>query len=392
MVRRASRPWRRWTLASSQICTNGICVAEMAQLTDGLSFKPGRTYAWRVRADGVISSEIVRFRVPERDLSNTDERSTPGSWATKLISDATNSLQWSPAENNAVVSARGAVATMFQRFTQWPQDSNAEVFNRVMVNSDLAQRILLVRANIPNVNGVAPTINVIDPVTGANYYNVVRNGNCAASDGTGSLWPLPPTKPAPKMIICNGTFTVSAYTMVHEFGHLFDYASNNYNSTDALSLNERVELTDFNATTGEYASLYDCEGDVVLGYVPFTGLWSRGERGWGSGPRRKPDGSALLSNFQQNSDNNYTEAAADMFLNYVYRSNQAGGRGDVACTNPVAWNGPAFLNQSWLDMNGIPTTSNTPTSGTPDPRLPGHLRQKRTHTWIRNIFNQHLNW
>lgn len=397
MVRRVGRPWQRWTLASSQVCTNGICVVEMTQLTDGLVFRPGRTYAWRVRADGSVSSPVVRFRVPERDLSETDERSTPSPWGMRIISDSTNSRQWSTVENNAIVSARVAVATMFKRFTQWPEDSNAEAFNRVMVNGDLVQRILLVRANIPDVNGAAPAISVTDPVTGAIYYNVVRNGNCAASDGTGSLWPLPPTQPAPKMIICNGTFTVSAYTMVHEFGHLFDYASDVYlSTTNPMSLSEKIDLTD---TPG--LQIYGCTGtDVVMGL--FTNGWTRGLRGWGSGPAFQPNNIPLITTFQQNPIDKITEeAAADMFLNYVYRSNQVAsqpgdqtnGRGAVACANPVAWNGPAFLNKSWIDpVTLLPVTSYEATEGFDDTRLPGNRRHSRTHKWIGDIFAEHPNW
>jgi len=362
----------------------GFCTLSLVNYPEVKPLRRGRNYAWRVRSDAGHRSASTAFRVVKDGFDA--ENSTPSPWAMRYVSDTTNSATWTTAERNEAAAARSAVATMFKRFTAFPNDTLAESFNRVMINDYYVPRILMVRANIPNVNGNAPAVYAVDPVTGNLHFNIVRNGNCAASNSTTGLIPLPPAYGSPKMIICNGTFTPTQYTFVHEFGHLFDYSSDIYLGSNApISLTERVAKT-FQVDKAITDCLQPTSG-VVMGF--FDGFWRRGGRGWGTGPARQPNGNRLVTTFQQNSDNNYVEAAADMFLNYVYRGNSANEGGPVACGNTGNWGGPAFRNRSWLNQ-----TSTIETMGTPDPTLPGDRRQARTRYWMNEIFSpgQHPNW
>jgi hypothetical protein len=68
---------------------------------------------------------------------------------------------------------------------------------------------------------------------------------------------------------------------------------------------------------------------VVIGYVSASIPFSRGSRGWGSTP--------IFSTFHQSPENTALEAAADMFLNWVYRSNNVSGTSRVTgvSTQPI---------------------------------------------------------
>lgn len=105
-----------------------------------------------------------------------------------------------------------------------------------------------------------------------------------------------------------------------------------------------------------------------------TTAWTRGDRGWGSGPGLAQN--STITNFQQHppalypGDNLQTqldEAAADMFLNWVYRSTNVGG----------------FKNISWL---GNCATS----TGCDDPSLPGDARFEWVDEKMDTIFTR--NW
>jgi len=137
-----------------------------------------------------------------------------------------------------------------------------------------------------------------------------------------------------------------------------------------------------------------------LGVAFNASTWERGRRGWGTGPQFHTDPNngnpivrPLISFFQQNPDNISIEAAADMFLNWVYRFNAQNGDSPTnSCgledlPHPTNWAGPGFLNQAWSstphpsfidNSNGIP--------GTPDASLPGDIRYYDIDSRIRSIF------
>lgn len=102
--------------------------------------------------------------------------------------------------------------------------------------------------------------------------------------------------------------------------------------------------------------------------------WSRGERGWGSGPDN------VLTPFQQDpleffgttdTTAQVDETAADMFLNWVYRK-FTDTFGVFYTTAPGTWQG--FLNVSWRNNS----------SATTDDNFPGDAR----YEWMNNVMAQ----
>jgi len=129
--------------------------------------------------------------------------------------------------------------------------------------------------------------------------------------------------------------------------------------------------------------VFDCVGAGVIGLVVGNGGWTRGNRGWGSGPGFSP--------FQQHlvNENGRTplevdEAVADMFLNWVYRKVTDTAWTGNPCTYPEMGSWQGFLNINWLDdPNGIS-----------DSRLPGNARFGWMENQMATIFSQHasLGW
>jgi len=154
------------------------------------------------------------------------------------------------------------------------------------------------------------------------------------------------------------------------------------------------------------------EIDPVLAPTQTDPYWTRGERGWGSGPAAVTrDGNnnpttPLLTNFQQNPAFSYrakddlevTEAAADMFLNWVYRVQTWGvvvpPSIPNSCTlNPIpspdTWSGEGFLNRNWVNLVSSVGTS---LEGGLDPRLPGDVRYREMHQIVLDLFSSRPSW
>jgi hypothetical protein len=155
--------------------------------------------------------------------------------------------------------------------------------------------------------------------------------------------------PLEARITCGGGFTITKYTLVHELGHVFvDRTSGSF-----YAQMESAVVRDANPNNAPPQSVFGS------GFLDNNQLsdWRRGERGWGS-PRAqigRCDGSIPVptpilapTDFQQNPcdivDSQYPvaqfgqlriteieEAAADMFLNWVYKAQGNGG----------------FLNRDW---------------------------------------------
>ncbi|MBE7511579.1 MAG: hypothetical protein HS103_02025 [Anaerolineales bacterium] len=204
------------------------------------------------------------------------------------------------------------------------------------------------------------------------------------------------------------------YVIVHEFGHVFD---------SRASLGGRPRFVD-RMSSGTVIS--DCTpnepkrvmGEYSIGNV-LERSWLRGERGWGSGPARiglatvrqvtQFQQNAVLIEFQidpttvdhqflvregippptNNTDTSgaklkrVEEAQADMFLNWVYRRNVQGiSQNERAvcdqATSPL-WNGPGFLNQSWL--NGIQQPVLQPAE------RPGDIRYQWMDAQMKGVFH-----
>jgi hypothetical protein len=194
----------------------------------------------------------------------------------------------------------------------------------------------------------------------------------------------------PAAVICNSslidnyfgttpTLEASPYTIVHELGHLFDYRTGNGLSSPIGS--------------GTFL-LRDCNTDIVMGPL---GNWTRGSRGWGTGPAQYLNGlgnpAPLITDFQQNSNNIPIEAAADSFLNWVYRLNATSGAvaQDFCAASPRPaynhWNGPGFQNLEWNTQPNPSFVANSAgIPGAADNRLPGDVRHRDMDQRMRAIF------
>lgn len=349
------------------------------------------------------------FEMPSGETATETRSFTPYYY---YAGDVTNSKVWSAREVAEVSTAINGTSQALRRRTNHPNRTLEEIFKAVIINEDLLPYVLFVRANVASVPVGSPSgttnIAVVNPANPQTYNYSVDNGVCfaggskgsLAGDGTGA--PLPPPPPPseqrPKVIICNGPETFSGgayfideYLITHELGHLFDYATRKFYGTplptDLRTLRQRVDGTSAFAIKGCYETTDAADpNNIVMGIV--SGSWNRGSRGWGSGPATQLNGNRLVTIFQKNSDNNDTEAAADMFLNWVYRSNQVNGKGTVNCvhSNP-SYPGPGFLNHSWLGQQ-----SDFATTGTFDNRLPGNRRHKWMHEEVKDLFQQHPYW
>ncbi|MDQ7033419.1 MAG: hypothetical protein Q9P01_00870 [Anaerolineae bacterium] len=190
---------------------------------------------------------------------------------------------------------------------------------------------------------------MLDMSGGLTQIKFIRSGSAATCTTEDSISRLPP--PLVARITCGTANNFTEFTAVHELGHVFiDRTGNQF------------------STLVNQAIVFDGEGInrvIIFGSTTWTlpsnetvSDWYRGERGWGSDAKwfnvvngtidaEGPcDGTSsmvgvFVSNFQQNpchvknwifTDPSHTiddveleEAAADMFLNWVYRTLGMGG-------------------------------------------------------------------
>jgi len=191
------------------------------------------------------------------------------------------------------------------------------------------------------------------------------------------------------VIGCSTGVILSEYTVVHELGHVFDGMSTGGQLTDRVrdtgNSGMAIEDTAYFSAQPYPSAKQGTDGKrfVVMGSVNLVGVgpaWIRGNRGWGSSTPLSP---SQITNFQQHylpppPYSNLVEArretAADMFLNWVYRTIDPNGRPIVEIA-PGNWNG--FLNQSWSADDPRWGECDT-TAGCIDYSYPGNARFK----WI----------
>jgi len=163
--------------------------------------------------------------------------------------------------------------------------------------------------------------------------------------------------------------------VVHELGHILDIRSGN-------------QLRSY---VGASFMLPDCKSPVperIMGTSAGNTPWLRGQRGWGSAIPLGDDQQSI-SQFQQNPANSDIEAAADMFLNWVYRRTS-----DAAPSNlpsDFVPNAPSLAVQvtQLADACTYPSTGawegfqNINRTGNPDPTLPGNRR----YWWIEGTLS-----
>jgi hypothetical protein len=217
---------------------------------------------------------------------------------------------WSDADRQALLSGVTAVGQAFS--AQYGGGSPADAFKRVLFFSGRTT-IEFVRS-ASNGEGVCET-----------------NNNVAA--------------PLQAQITCDHNNQFSQYTAVHELGHVFVGRTGGYSQGSTFfGLMDQPPLMGTPGTPSPV--LVDSNHLVVMGnrlvdngqgtLVPD---WARGGRGWGSTASIAP---TPPCNFQQdpftandweasqdNKNKERDEAAADMFLNWVYQTVGVGGFADI---------------------------------------------------------------
>lgn len=215
------------------------------------------------------------------------------------------------------------------------------------------------------------------------------------------------TASVPTTIVCGSGVVLSKYTIVHELGHVFDNrADQSVNGVSSTSLEEYVATT--NPGSDQPILDFGNPRRAVMGTFQnrytFQVYWDRGPRGWGTGPASTYNSSGIaltpiLTDMQQHAPpysgtNNGVsveankETAADMFLNWVYRTM------DPLFTDPQQQiNG--FRNISWdpwesEDLGTGFGVCNVP-NGCPDTRNPGSARFEWMNSNLTSMFTVH-NW
>lgn len=188
------------------------------------------------------------------------------------------------------------------------------------------------------------------------------------------------------IIGCHPSVNLTEYTIVHEFWHVVNdisggYLSEQIDGTTTRPILDEAVFCSINSPFVPGTTTILCPAKftwgktyVVMGNVVRDGqiIWIRGSRGWGSAD---PTSASNLTSFQQhylesNADI-YTqklETAADMFLNWVYRSTS-----DFFPPNPNvipgSWEG--FWNTSWQSTD---IRWGSCTAGCNDLSYPGNKR------------------
>lgn len=291
---------------------------------------------------------------------------------------------------------------------------------------------------VPNTAQLSVSIEVPDPsgnvgteMLTITYEAEIADGGCLTSNGTGTTQQLPNARP--RIIACNSLPVVSGaelvlagasgqtnlsftqYLLVHELGHIFDNRTSSTNCgptslqpscrllnlafqgvasgncptflRDALRANANSPVPPgTNPLQFDTTCVYAVNSRLftIMGNTS-TGQYMRRDRGWGTGPHN------IFTDFQQHPAGVFAsdspelileEEAADMFLNWVYRT-LSDRSSDVKFTYLVAvpgeWNG--FRNQSWGTYG--PYTVNGD-----DDSYPGDARLEWMHIVMQNIFDE----
>jgi hypothetical protein len=228
--------------------------------------------------------------------------------------------------------------------------------------------------------------------------STTQKGFCEMSSNV-----IPPT------LICYGTLfqpdpdnpTSRPYTkfvFVHELGHRFDNRSRQNIPDEKLSLAGWISYPAQEPTNEASRSrvVMDCDKKTLFGLFSSNNIkhWTRGTRGWGSTANEKE-----FSDFQQNfvdsigiadESKDVDEAAADMFLNWVYRRltdiiNSPPNWAN-ACAGPIP-----VANEPWSGFKNIMGNKDIAGNNIVDPTQSGNVRYWWMEQVMRLIF-QTKNW
>jgi len=271
---------------------------------------------------------------------------------------------WSPNEEFSISLGVLQVGLAFDKISL-NATNQYDAFNRVMTtgltNADPITLFLRANSAISFTGDGFPDVAATYIYNGQTrnvVYDDITNGVCKAF----AAKEFALGQYNPRAVVCNGIFEVSEYAIVHELGHIFDYISGSV-LTNGIASNFQLGscITLIEGSTTSY---------TIMGYVSPANPWARGRRGWGSG--------SAISPFQQSPENIPLEATADMFLNWVYRSNNNNSEPKVSSLNtsispstphspqngcdvvkPFDQNWLGFLNQDWSAQgapfdNGLP--------------------------------------
>lgn len=333
----------------------------------------------------------------------------------------TGSRAWAAEEKTALLTALYRVGLAYRRLSSNPAMAQ-DHFNRVLTSGtgSAPAVVLFVRAQdstddgygIPDANNIpipdVPAQFVYDGQTRNVIYEDISVGYCKAFPaGTFAGVARPPA------VVCNGSLLdnhsgaqvgyASEYTIVHELGHVFD------DRTGVIVNNEIEGGLTLAFGLHAFYRLEDCTTARVMGDQSGSNDWTRGERGWGSGPAASQRDIAgtptapLISNYQQNplfvhatkDTEEINEAAADMFLNWIFRVNAdpAFPPTDTCAQTPTPtpnhWLGDGFLNASWTAQTA---SVGTTLPGNLDGSLPGDRRHYHTHQIMTSLFAANPTW
>lgn len=278
---------------------------------------------------------------------------------------------WDPSELSVMLDGVKKIADAFDLISSSPLTKEA-LFRRVMGTETETTRITVILDEDPAFpNGYCLTENDFRRITC--FGPLLQPGNL-------SIIP----------------FTEQVF--VHEFGHVFD-ARAGLDPFESLSerMDSGIVIKDCSQSQARVM------GEVFDSEDPFNlnNYWNRGERGWGSGPTKYNTTTALITSYQQNplllhfqltampagqesaakKSDRVQEAAADMFLNWVYKRLQ-GTPPQTNCTDIVPGPTP-FTNKSWSGLSG-----SAPVAGNDDVSRPGSQRFLWMYNEMLVIFSQ----
>lgn len=331
--------------------------------------------------------------------------------------------EWTEGEIHEIYAGVISTAASFALISS-SQLPPPALFRTIVNEGDTLPYIVLYKGVVdtPELHHLAVTFTMPDPSdpTGTNTLTIsfgdqeeeaVTNGGCRTFQGSGSA-PQPPAA-KPRMIVCNSLDLIvpggglilagvevlqsnppfTQYVLVHEFGHIFNNRTraSDPNATDYLGkLYEAVDETHSNDCADSSGNptgycITDNSNGVVMGFV-FDG-WTRGSRGWGSGPAN------IFTDFQQHPEDYFLsrdnlearldETGADMFLNWIYR--KLNNNPPSYQVVPGNWQG--FVNKSWNPKE----TGCYVSAGCPDSDYSGDARFIWMNGKMAKIF-QEMGW
>ncbi len=353
---------------------------------------------------GTVNRQNLPFISGQEELS--DRHRTIEELRQYRVEIAEEGRQWRDEELSNLLEAVSLVGTAFDNASTQIEDDPYRAFYTIM-NRD--------RLTIPNASYVLliRRPSGTDPVD--NGRTTTYDGICFTRHGNDN-----PSFAKPRNITCYGDIIDGVYwktmglvqpeAIVHELGHLFD------NRVTAIT-NSISAAMGKDAGDGSIPPYLDCNGQFLFGWTTDSNNlstdkrgWDRGWAGWGS---RGYDASITLAggyvisrfqlagvlnpNYQHYFGVDQTtrtfevgEAAADMFLNWVYRRQNVIGNITDPCSGPSGNGWDGFLNTDW-----DPFTNPTCQTGCLQNQAPMGFSGNMRFDWMdRQITNVafHINW